>query len=126
MHVYIDKESGSQYAGPSTPQSGSAMNISTELISFVKNIWDYLNNINAVKCNGTVVNTGVKGENYIKKTTWAMIMNSIVNTNKSDLKLVGDASVKVCSYESRNGFIGSCVTSRSRNPSFVSKKRLSG
>ena len=57
--ISLIEEPGSQYIGHTTPASGSAENITDSVVSFVKRV--ILNNLVAVGCDGTNVNTGSLG-----------------------------------------------------------------
>lgn len=61
-HYSLVQEPGSEYIGHVTPKSGSAKDISTCIISYIQEeIPETMNSIEAVGCDGTVVNTGNKG-----------------------------------------------------------------
>lgn len=61
-HYSIIQEPGSKYIGHVTPESGSAKSISVSIFSFIsKNVPASLEMLQAVGCDGTVVNTGYKG-----------------------------------------------------------------
>lgn len=60
-HISIVKEPESVYWGHVTPSSGSAKSISSSITNFLRDKKDTSDDIEAAECDGTPVNTGVKG-----------------------------------------------------------------
>jgi len=72
-HISLVQEPGSKYLGPVTPERGTPLSIKESIITFIEDSDIDVENILAIGCDGTVVNTGNKGgairliEEHIKR-----------------------------------------------------------
>lgn len=72
-HITILKEPNSKFIGYATPSEGSAKGIQTAVVDFLQQNNYNLDNLVAISCDGTVVNTGYKGgaityfESYLRR-----------------------------------------------------------